>query len=629
MSNFPGFKGLNAWKGCVLLLLACASQTALAQVSDGPTSEQVAALAQAPRWQALMHINGGATTRGVGNSYVDDSAFFLASDGKRNPVAELRASIEALRPLGGPVRCRFPARYRFIAESLGWQEERPLAHCEEFQNWKADVPTGQLVLIFPAAYLNSPSSMFGHTLLRLDTEADPDSTWLSLSINFGANTRTADNSIMYAWRGLAGGYPGHFSTVAYAKKIQDYSRVENRDIWEYALNLSGDEIQWLILHLWELKDINFDYFFLDENCSFRLLELIQVARPEAGLLEGWRFAEVPVKTVRTLYRAGMVESRRYRPSKASELSHLVDQLDRQERELASQLRDDPSLAQTADYRDLAPSRRQLVARTAYQALRLTHRKGARDSAAARRSLALLRLVKAEPTAAEVPRIDPPRAPEDGHDTQALTLSGGVAEGEVFAEFGYRLTYHDLLDPMPGFLPGTAIEGLDLRLRNSEADGLELEKLDLVDIRSLSPRNRFFSPISWFVNGGLERELTDEQQDQSLLLFLQGGPGLSWQFGPWLPYVLGVARLENIDFGKSGLEPGAGASAGLLYYGNGFQWSLGAASVYFDGGFYRNRLRLEGVLRLGRNLGLMGHCEQVEARHLSAGECGAGLRYFYD
>lgn len=56
------------------------------------------------------------------------------------------------------------------------------------------------MLVFPAAYLNSPSSMFGHTLLRID-QADVTSNntaLLSYALNFGAYIEGMDNSILYA-----------------------------------------------------------------------------------------------------------------------------------------------------------------------------------------------------------------------------------------------------------------------------------------------------------------------------------------------------------------------------------------------------------------------------------------------
>lgn len=47
--------------------------------SASPASDYVAvpkALADHPRWQALLHVNRGATLRGRGRSYVEDPQFF-------------------------------------------------------------------------------------------------------------------------------------------------------------------------------------------------------------------------------------------------------------------------------------------------------------------------------------------------------------------------------------------------------------------------------------------------------------------------------------------------------------------------------------------------------------------------
>ena len=57
---------------CVLVLFC----TTVAQARD---LEQ---LAQQPRWQALLHINPGATLRDRQRSYVDDADFFLAAEQK-------------------------------------------------------------------------------------------------------------------------------------------------------------------------------------------------------------------------------------------------------------------------------------------------------------------------------------------------------------------------------------------------------------------------------------------------------------------------------------------------------------------------------------------------------------------
>lgn len=590
-----------------------------------PDPATVARLAAMPRWHALLHINPGATLRGVGESYVDDPAFFLAANGVRDPAAELRATWVALAPAHARARCRYPARYKFLAEELGWHAPHPLAQCKKYLAWRARMPIGQLVMVFPAAYLNSPSSMFGHTLLRLDASKHPESVYLSRAINFGAQTGNADNSALYIWRGLAGGYPGRFSVDSYVQKIHEYGFIENRDIWEYTLNLNHDELDWLVRHLWELRGVNFDYYFFDENCAFRLLELIKVARPSAPLLEGQRITELPVNTVRELYAAHMVRKRRYRPSKVNALNHLADQLNHRELALAQSLTRHPQRLDSPAFERLAPRRRHLVAQVAYQAARVRGRKQQRNEKSAGTSLALLRAVQRNPAPAPEP-VAVPAPPEDGHDTHLLSLAGGAIDGAGYGEFGFRMTYHDVLDPPAGYLTGAGIEGFNLKLRADHDGGVTLEKLGLVSIRSIAPRGAFFKPISWFVDGGLAQ--TPVKRDRQLGLHLQGGPGASWQFGSLRPYAFALGRLETVATEEPTLAPGAGADIGALWVTPHLQFGLDLRQVYFAQHFDRRRADLIADVPLSKDNAVRASCGYESWRSHGHTGCQLALRHFF-
>lgn len=584
------------------LLLLCSSLLVFVLPLSGRAddSARLAQLAESPQWLALLHVNRGATAHSRGESYVDDDTFFLAADGKASALAELEASVAALAVPGAAERCRFPARFKFLAAEFGWPREGALGHCEEYQAWARDIPRGRAVLVFPASYLNSPSSMFGHTLLRLDKTADPESVWESWAVNFGAAVTAEDNSIFYVYRGLAGGYPGRFVIVPYVTKIQEYANLENRDMWEYSLDLSEAEIDRLVDHLWELREINFDYYFLDENCSFRLLELADVARPGSGILDGFRIAEAPVNTVRVLEREGMIADSYYRASKAMLLASDVARLDVPQRRLAAALIEEPALGQSEPFLAYSAAERHLMARVAYQTLRFRYRKKQRDEDISRRSFELLHLMNANAAGAP-PAAPPPPAPEDGHGTQRLRLGGGQVEERDLGELGYRFTYHDLIDNNRGFLRGAQIEGIDLLLRSTESDDLTLESMDVVHIRSHSPRSRFIRPVSWFVHGGLERAQAGGRE--RLVRFVQGGPGLTWQLGGVLPYGFVTARLENNSAYTPFLQAGGGAQAGLLAYLGRSQWDVGARGVYFGNDEYRYRYAVSGQFNLARQHGL--------------------------
>jgi hypothetical protein len=597
----------------------------LMSVSHADRHSVPAALADDPRWQALLHINRGATLRSRGRSYVDDQQFFFSESGRQDPYAELVQSVAVLSEAGAPERCRFPARYRFVAEAMGWLETDPLGHCDEYQQWRSLIPDDSVVLVFPAAYLNSPSSMFGHTLLRFDAR-DQESDWHAWAVNFGALVTEQDNSIFYIYRGLAGGYPGRFSTVSYVSKIQEYAHLENRDMWEYRLDLSRDEIDWMIAHLWELKDIDFDYYFLDENCSFRLLELIEVARPEVDLLSNFRFAEIPVNTVRAIDRAGLVADRVYRPSKAVELEQLRNELTAEERRVSRRLMRDLHVAQEDAFLSLAPERRHLVARAAYQAIRLRDRTRDQDEQGARHSFALLRLMHAN-TAPAITPVRAPEPPEQGHATKMLAISGGQREEQGVAELQYRLTYHDWLDNPHGFLEGAWIEAFNLRLRKEESDRWRLWQLDLVNIRSLAPRSAFVRPISWFVHGGFDRPYVSDARSTSR--FVQGGPGAAWQLGSWLPYSYVVARAENNDNQKTFLNTGAGAELGLLRHASYYSLHVSGQSLYFADDQYRHRAQAGVQVPIGPAHGVRLVGQYDEWREVRETSWMVTWRYYFD
>jgi hypothetical protein len=597
----------------------------LATLPADAGARSLEALSADGRWQALLHVNRGATLRSRGRSYVDDERFFLSEQGRRDPHQELLANLKVLSREAEPERCRFPARYRYLAAALDWDEPDPFAHCEEYLQWRASMPDASLVLVFPAAYLNSPSSMFGHTLLRFDA-AGQESDWHAWAVNFGALVTAEDNSIFYIYRGLAGGYPGRFSTVTYLSKIQEYAHLENRDMWEYRLNLDADEIGWVIDHLWELKDVNFDYYFLDENCSFRLLELIEVARPDTDLLSNFRLAEVPVNTVRALDRAGLIAERVYRPSKAMELEQVRQVLSPEERRLASQLMRSMGITEQPEYQALAPERRHLVARAAYQAIRFRDRTRDSDEERARHAFALLRLMHAN-QAPLLPPVAAPSPPEQGHATKMLAISGGQREEQGFAELQYRLTYHDWLDNGHGFLPGAWIEAFNVRARREESDRWRLWQLDLVNIRSLAPRTTFVRPVSWFVHAGIDRPEVEGERGASR--FLRGGPGMAWRAGAWIPYGYLQARLENTDRQKPFINSGAGAELGLLRHGQHYSLHVAAESLYFADDQYRHRLQAGVQLPMTRQQGLRLSASHDDWRHGEETTWMMTWRYYFD
>ncbi|PWB35426.1 hypothetical protein DCO48_03130 [Pseudomonas sp. SDI] len=583
-----------------LALCACAPLHAAPLLDDARLHQ----LANDRYWIALGHYE--TAKLGGWRSYVDDARFFLAEDGAHHPERELRATVAALyqpASLGDKhAQCVFPARSRWLREQLQLND-LPAPACKDYSQWFKDVSPHSAVMIFPAAYLNSPSSMFGHTLLRIDqADVQSDNTaLLSYAVNFGAYIEGNDNSILYAWKGLMGGYPGLFALVPYQEKLAEYRSLENRDLWEYRLNLTPAETGRMVEHIWELKQIRFDYFFFDENCSYRLLELLQVARPSLDLTSQFPLTAIPTDTVKAVKQAGLVERTDYRPSRERELLARAEPLDDAEQQQVLALSADTAHLQSNDFTALPRERQALVQDAAYRLERYRANGQERDPARTQRSFELLRAINRNPPPAL--QIEQPGLPEEGHQSRTWQLGVGTREDRAFAEYGLRMAYHDLNDNAYGFPLGAQIEILQLKLRQYEGNDWQLQRLDLATIRSLTPRNDLLQPWSWQVTGGLERVL-GKHDDEVLVSHVNGGAGGTWQLADeLLGFALGTLRVEhNNDFAEF-VSPAAGFNTGLLWRNGLGNLTLEAKGDYFTNGEVRRSLSLNQHWEVSRSLGV--------------------------
>ncbi|WP_248747483.1 DUF4105 domain-containing protein [Pseudomonas sp. MWU12-2037] len=583
-----------------LALCACAPLYAAPHLD----TQRLQQLAHDPFWISLGHYE--TAKLGGWRSYVSDKKYFLAADGAHHPDAELQATLDALyapASLGNQhPQCVYPARTRWLKAQLQLTD-LPAPDCTEFNQWFKDVAPHSMVMIFPAAYLNSPSSMFGHTLLRIDPAGvQRDQTaLLSYAINFGAYIEGSDNSILYAWKGLAGGYPGLFAMVPYQEKLSEYRSLENRDLWEYRLNLTPEETQRMVEHVWELKQIQFDYFFFDENCSYRLLELLQVARPSLHLTAQFPLTAIPTDTVKAVKDAGLVDRIDYRPSRERELLERAKPLDPEEQQWVLKVSADAQQLQSAGFKQLAKARQALIIDAAYRLERYRANGQERDPVQAQRSFELLRAINQNPPP-EL-QIERPGLPENGHESRTWQAGVGTRGSRTFGEYGLRMAYHDLNDNAESFPLGAQIEILQMKLRQYEGNHWQLQQLDLATIRSLTPRNALLQPWSWQVTGGLER-VPGRHDDQTLVSHVNGGAGGTWQLGDdVLGFALGTVRVEhNADFAAV-VSPAAGFDTGLLWKNPLGNLSLEAKGDYFINGEVRRSLSLNQQWALSRNLGL--------------------------
>jgi len=528
-------------------------------------------------WHRLMHYAGNLASPGV-HSLADARRFFLAPDGKANPQSELEATlasffseIQETQEVQNP-QCAFVARYSWLDRQLAFDPARmPRQPCRRFREWRDALNPQGVTLVFPAAYLNNPSSMYGHTLLRIDArDQDEKTRLLAYAINYAANTDET-NGILFALNGLIGGYPGMFSIMPYYLKVREYNDLENRDVWEYELNLTPEEIDRVLMHTWELGPIYFDYYFFDENCSYYLLELLEAARPDLDLTRGFRWWAIPSDTVRAVVKQeGLLKRAVYRPSNATVIRHRLGLMNPEERALVNEMgrgrisTRDPvyaALPETGQARVLEVSHDYL------NYLRATGRSPTEEPAILARDLLLERSRLGAGTN-DPPVPVPEVRPDQGHGTSRIGLGGGRRDRANFIELRARPTYHDLMDPDGGYIRRAQTEFFDFAVRDyGNGMGTRIEDLKLVNIVSISPRNEFFQPLSWKIDTGWTRRRLAGGAEP-LVFEVHGGPGLAWTVpdslrGNTTIYAFLESTAEIHKRLESGFALGAGPNFGAL------------------------------------------------------------------
>jgi hypothetical protein len=504
------FKAFLACSLAALLVFSSAFPALTLAADDSYLSELIeqatkAHLADEREWHVLLHYQPNLFGRGF-TSMQDDAGFFMAPAGKTDPQAELAATLaqffseELVGRSKQPAQCAFIARYHWLNERLHFDDRRlPPQPCERFTRWFNEFNAQSISVIFPTGFMNNPASMFGHTFLRIDAKGQtPQTRILDYTINYAAEV-PPNAGPEYAIKGIFGGYRGHFSTIPYYLKVQEYRDIENRDIWEYRLDLTQEQVTRLLMHTWEMGNAYFDYFFFDENCSFHILSLIESAEPSIHLIDHFPFYAIPVDTVRLLAKSGLVGEVVSRPSRSTLVRRKREAMTAEERGWLNELVAEPAALSSERFRSLSPERQAFVLETASDYL-LMRGSGAPEEGAPFRDknksiLAARSRLKVLPT--DVPIEPYVKRPDLGHGTSRIGIGAGWRNDRAFEEINFRGAYHDLLDPESGYTPDAQIEVMSLAVRHyHNKSQARVERFTPMNMISLVPMDSLFQAPSW-------------------------------------------------------------------------------------------------------------------------------------
>ncbi|XDD54827.1 DUF4105 domain-containing protein [Leptospira sp. WS4.C2] len=541
-------------------------------------------LAEETHWYRLLRFK--KTRWGNWESEVDNKRYFLSEDGKHNPDKELIATLHSFfteEPIPEGLQhpqCAYPERYNWLKDKLKFDQTRLTeVQCERFDAWKEALNPDSLSVVFSSYYMQAPASMFGHTLLKLNNKVNENAELLDYGVNYAATPGEMD-PFSYAYRGLTGGYPGSFAIFPYYLKVNEYNDMESRDLWEYKLKLKPEERERFLRHLWEMGRADFDYFFINENCSYHLMEILEVAMPELDISKKTGWIVAPGDTIK-LYLAedGLVISKKYRPSLYSKIKYKIYDMSEEERvaywemiRFEKAFLPEPkenfrmslvtdAVLDTYRYRYAAKSAVPKQHKEYYDKL-LIFRSKQNDEYTANE---------------QVPLSTPP---ESSHPVSRVATSFGVSSLGNFAEFQYRIAYHDLLNVSKGHAPNSELAFFDTTVRTYDNKKPELTSMSAVKVTSLNPYNSISKDFSYFFDTGIQTAVyrnNDETLRKQVGNFdLRFGYSFSNEFGknPMSMGVLSVlagVKVQNGRMFENGVRYGGNVS--LLYQKEWGAWKI--------------------------------------------------------
>lgn len=516
-------------------------------------------LAQHPYWLALMHYKlseKGSNMRL--RSEIISPEFFLSPRGETDSADELAATIAAIfktpsENQDAHAQCRFIARYQWLRKTLDWYGlTPPNITCTGFNEWFKNGHINSLSLIFATGYLSNPASFYGHIMLKFNTDrAVIANELLDESINYGAIVPNNDNGITYVLKGLFGGYNASFSNARFYQQNHMYAENELRDMWDYELALSKVEVDQIVAHSWELIRIKFAYYFLKENCAYRMSELLElvIGQPLLPQSVPWAIPVTVFNSLESMHKDGMPIVRKVRliPSRLNSYHAKYAALSSTQKLLVKKLVGNTLNFEQATYAELPETEKIAITNTLldYYEFRIVgdsknvQFKQAKQKSLMERGKLTSQYLSTIEDVIPAANVSPPHL---GSKPSMIRLSllhnSKLGDG---AELRFRPTYFDFLELDAGRITNSNLTMFDFKTvyLNSQ---LKLKSLDLVNIETLNVAQ---TPLAgdggwaWKVKFGFENH--DLSCRNCMTFNLTGGVGKA------APIINSVTAYGMVDF----------------------------------------------------------------------------------
>jgi len=527
------FCGVDLKYKIFLLLIAYLASFSSAQAVDDAL---VAKLAQHPMWLKLLHFDSHQSV-----SKVTSKDFFLAPDGRHDAKAELQATLDILTHTKQeerlPTMCAFPARFSWLGKELHINTESDLKHCTRLQRWIGN--NDEISLILVSGYLGNPASTFGHALLKLHHSKDlRRDALLDTAINYGAVTPEHESPLVYVYKGIFGGYSATFLDKYYYTQDLVYSKLESRDMWEYTLNLSPEKTQLLMYHIWELLGKNLDYYFLDDNCAFQLMLLLELVVEEPIVADDMAWY-VPVEGFQRLEdidkariqkgKPKLLKAITFLPSGQRRLNHQLMQLNHSEMQVMQglmQLDEKTNVSQSIQGLPKVSQQNVLDALLTFYNYELI-KSGLKPSKTLKSLKQQALIARFSLPARQGLQAEPLNLPSPTHSFKTALLALGVGHQDIGSYLRLHAAAYHQDSTGRNQLYGDELVLLDGVLGVQSKRDLFLEQLDFIRVRKLNTNPLVTQNSAWAWQMRLGVDIDDVKRNRYDVV-AKAGMGKTWQ-----------------------------------------------------------------------------------------------------
>jgi len=475
-------------------------------------------------WLKLLHYENNSST-------ILENEFFLSKNGKTDPKNELVETINSFLKDKKYI-CRYPARFKWLKSKLDFNIESNLKECIELNNYLDPNKVDTLSIVFTSERYSSPSSVFGHTFLQVQTQT------IKYAINYAANVPDNQNQILYAYRGITGKYKSQYKLMPYYIKDYEYRDEEFRDLITYKLDLSKDEIKNIIYHLFEIRNTTNNYYFFSRNCSSELVKLLDISKYNIDLSSNLSNSTIPIEIIYLLKKNNMINDIYSEDSKMKQFVNLITNMDSNEKSILSNLINS-SISTNSFYRNsnLNSESKNKIILAAIKYFEIKSSSGSIRNKSLNTFMKLI-LIKDKNKIDDIKNKHKLKNNPISNKFHKFSIGYKGNKNYKHNLFGYRHLYRNRFDLEDMYLKNGSVEVFDLNIYKYN-NKIKLESFNLFNIEALPISNIYFFQSTTQVSFGSKKTFFSNNQH----IFYDYKKGIKYQL---------LENLFNHTYGDIGL-----------------------------------------------------------------------------